>query len=81
MSVSYILSVFVKELPGYVLFAGIFMPVTLLLLLLIAYLRIKLLEVNEELAMAEDPRNVLLNYYSQQKKPRRSGQKERKCKN
>uniref|UniRef100_A0A8C0EEC5 Small leucine-rich protein 1 n=1 Tax=Bubo bubo TaxID=30461 RepID=A0A8C0EEC5_BUBBB len=44
MSISYILSVFVKELPGYVLFAGIFMPVTLLLLLLIAYFRIKLLE-------------------------------------
>ncbi|XP_074676826.1 small leucine-rich protein 1 [Strix aluco] len=81
MSISYILSVFVKELPGYVLFAGIFMPVTLLLLLLIAYFRIKLLEVNEELAMAEDPRKVLLNYYSQRQKPRRSGQKERKCKN
>uniref|UniRef100_A0A8D0FMD7 Uncharacterized protein n=1 Tax=Strix occidentalis caurina TaxID=311401 RepID=A0A8D0FMD7_STROC len=44
MSISYILSVFVKELPGYVLFAGVFMPVTLLLLLLIAYFRIKLLE-------------------------------------
>lgn len=44
MSASYVLSVFVKELPGYVLFAGIFMPVTLLLLLLIAYFRIKLLE-------------------------------------
>uniref|UniRef100_A0A8C8BFK2 Small leucine rich protein 1 n=1 Tax=Otus sunia TaxID=257818 RepID=A0A8C8BFK2_9STRI len=44
MSVSYILSEFVKELPGFVLFAGIFMPVTLLLLLLIAYFRIKLLE-------------------------------------
>ncbi|CAM9896395.1 unnamed protein product [Bubo scandiacus] len=81
MSISYILSVFVKELPVYVLFAGIFMPVTLLLLLLIAYFRIKLLEVNEELAMAEDPRKVLLNYYGQRQKPRRSGQKERKCKN
>lgn len=44
MSVGYVLSVFVRELPGYVLFAGIFMPVTLLLLLLIAYLRIKLQE-------------------------------------
>lgn len=41
---SYLLSVFVKELPGSILFAGIFMPVTLLLLLLIAYFRIKLLE-------------------------------------
>lgn len=44
MSVGYVLSVFVRELPGYVLFAGIFMPVTLLLLLLIAYFRIKLQE-------------------------------------
>lgn len=44
MSASYILSVFLKELPGYVLFAGIFMPVTLFLLVLIAYFRIRLLE-------------------------------------
>ncbi|XP_068252289.1 small leucine-rich protein 1 [Nyctibius grandis] len=81
MSMSYLLSVFLKELPGYVLFAGIFMPVTLLLLLLIAYFRIELLEVNEELAMAQDPRKVLLNYHGQQQKPRRPGQKEKKCKN
>ncbi|XP_075353279.1 small leucine-rich protein 1 [Mycteria americana] len=81
MSMSYLLSVFVKELPGCILFAGIFMPVTLLLLLLIAYFRIKLLEVNEELAMAQDPRNILLNYHGQQQKPRRSGQKKNKCKN
>lgn len=44
MSVGYVLSVFVRELPGPVLFAGIFMPVTLLLLLLIVYFRIKLRE-------------------------------------
>ncbi|XP_064026328.1 small leucine-rich protein 1 [Pogoniulus pusillus] len=44
MTLSYVFSVFLKELPGYVLFAGIFMPVTLLLLLLIAYLRTKLSE-------------------------------------
>ncbi|XP_009459104.1 PREDICTED: small leucine-rich protein 1 [Nipponia nippon] len=81
MSPSYILSVFVKELPGYILFAGIFLPVTLLLLLLIAYFRIKLLEVDGELAMAQDPQKVLLNYHGQWQKPRRSGQKEKKCKN
>ncbi|XP_075004196.1 small leucine-rich protein 1 [Calonectris borealis] len=81
MSMSYVLSVFVKELPGCILFAGIFMPVTLLLLLLIAYLRIKLLEVNEELAMAQDPRKVVLDYHGQWQKPRRSGQKENKYKN
>uniref|UniRef100_A0A803TQT7 Small leucine rich protein 1 n=1 Tax=Anolis carolinensis TaxID=28377 RepID=A0A803TQT7_ANOCA len=37
-------TVFVKELPGWFFFIGIFLPVTLLLLLLIAYLRIKLKE-------------------------------------
>ncbi|XP_027651637.1 small leucine-rich protein 1 isoform X1 [Falco peregrinus] len=105
MSMSYIFSVFVRELPGYIIFAWIFMPVTLLLLLLIAYFRIKLLEgsvggakmtswiscvnfrcfsvqlVNEELAKAQDPGNVLLNYHGRWQKPRRSGQKENKCKN
>ncbi|XP_075563825.1 small leucine-rich protein 1 [Pelecanus crispus] len=65
MSLSYLLSVFVRELPGCILFGGIFMPVTLLLLLLIVYFRIKLLEVNEELAMAQDPRKGLLNYHGQ----------------
>lgn len=40
----YHFSVFLNELPGSVLFAWIFMPVTLLLLLLIAYFRIKLSE-------------------------------------
>ncbi|XP_009878497.1 PREDICTED: small leucine-rich protein 1 [Charadrius vociferus] len=81
MSASYVLSVFVRELPGYVLFAGIFMPVTLLLLLLIAYFRIKLLEVDEELAMAHDSMKDLLNYCGWCQKPRRSGQKEKKYRN
>ncbi|XP_009871600.1 PREDICTED: small leucine-rich protein 1 [Apaloderma vittatum] len=61
-----------RELPGYVLFAGIFLPVTLLLLLLIAYFMIKLSEVNEELAMAEDARSALPNHHGQWQKPRRS---------
>lgn len=81
MNMGYVLSVFVRELPGYVLFAGIFMPVALLLLLLIAYFRIKLREVEEEMAMAEDPRNAFLNHRGQRKKPRRSGQKENRYKN
>ncbi|XP_066036576.1 small leucine-rich protein 1 [Chamaea fasciata] len=81
MSVGYVLSVFVRELPGYVLFAGIFMPVTLLLLLLIAYFRIKLKEVEEEMVTAQDSRNVFLNHRGQWKKPRRSGQKENRYKN
>ncbi|XP_050170545.1 small leucine-rich protein 1 [Myiozetetes cayanensis] len=81
MSVGYIFSVFLRELPGYVLFAGIFMPVTLLLLLLIVYFRIKLREVDEEQTMAQDPRNALLNHRGQWKKPRRSGQKDNKYKN
>lgn len=39
-----ILSAFMRELPGWFLFSGVFLPVTLLLLLLIAYFRIKLIE-------------------------------------
>ncbi|XP_068866880.1 small leucine-rich protein 1 [Aphelocoma coerulescens] len=81
MSMGYVLSVFVRELPGYVLFAGIFMPVTLLLLLLIAYFRIKLREVEEEMAIAQDPGNAFLNHHGQWKKLRRSGQKENRYKN
>uniref|UniRef100_A0A8C9FRY1 Small leucine-rich protein 1 n=1 Tax=Pavo cristatus TaxID=9049 RepID=A0A8C9FRY1_PAVCR len=42
MSIFYIISVFARELPGYFIFGWIFMPVTLLLLLLIAYFRIQL---------------------------------------
>lgn len=40
----YTLAVFLSKVPGWFLFIGIFLPVTLLLLLLIAYLRIKLKE-------------------------------------
>ncbi|KAB0379358.1 hypothetical protein FD755_007142 [Muntiacus reevesi] len=39
-----VLSELPRELPGWFLFSGIFLPVTLLLLLLIAYFRIKLME-------------------------------------
>ncbi|XP_014798100.1 PREDICTED: small leucine-rich protein 1 [Calidris pugnax] len=77
MSASYIFSEFMRELPGYVLFGGIFMPVTLLLLLLIAHFRIQLSEVNEELAAARDPAKAFPNY----QRPRRLGAKEKKCKN
>uniref|UniRef100_A0A5F5PT00 Small leucine rich protein 1 n=1 Tax=Equus caballus TaxID=9796 RepID=A0A5F5PT00_HORSE len=44
------LSAFLRECPGWLLLSGVFLPVTLLLLLLIAYFRIKLMEVNEELS-------------------------------
>ncbi|XP_061234375.1 small leucine-rich protein 1 [Neopsephotus bourkii] len=80
MHTSYLLSVFVKELPGYILFAGVFMPMALLLLL-IAFFRLKLTEVDEEPAMAEDLINVLLNYQGQRQKSRRSGQNQNKYKN
>lgn len=40
----YTLALFVREVPGWFLFTGIFLPVSLLLLLLIAYFRIKLIE-------------------------------------
>ncbi|XP_065536955.1 small leucine-rich protein 1 isoform X2 [Lathamus discolor] len=79
MHTSYLLSVFVKELPGYILLAGVFMPVALLLLL-IAFFRLKLTE-DEEPTIAEDPINVLLNYQGQQQKPRRSRQNQTKYKN
>lgn len=44
MAMSPVLSELLSELPGWFLFSGIFLPVTLLLLLLIAYFRIKLME-------------------------------------
>ncbi|KAI2543807.1 SMLR1 isoform 1 [Pan troglodytes] len=50
LAMSSVLSAFMRELPGWFLFFGVFLPVTLLLLLLIAYFRIKLIEVNEELS-------------------------------
>ncbi|XP_069343795.1 small leucine-rich protein 1 [Eulemur rufifrons] len=54
LTTSSVLSAFLGELPGWFLFFGIFLPVTLLLLLLIAYFRIKLIEVNEELSQTSD---------------------------
>ncbi|XP_044147751.1 small leucine-rich protein 1 [Bufo gargarizans] len=59
----HIISVFVRELPIALIFVGIFLPVALLLLCLISYLRIKLDEVNEELAQIRDPRDSLQDYY------------------
>ncbi|XP_076784101.1 small leucine-rich protein 1 [Arvicanthis niloticus] len=54
---SSVLAIFLQELPGPVLVLGIFLPVTLLLLLLIAYFRIKLMAVEEELAQTSDHQN------------------------
>ncbi|XP_056419283.1 small leucine-rich protein 1 [Hyla sarda] len=61
----HIISVFVRELPITYIFAGIFLPVTLLLLSLISYLMVKLEEVNEELAQIRTPRDSLQDYYLQ----------------
>ncbi|XP_052527457.1 small leucine-rich protein 1 [Tympanuchus pallidicinctus] len=72
MSIIYIISVFARELPGYFIFGWIFMPVTLLLLLLIVYFRIQLSKVDKELAMLYDPRNTLPNYDINQQKTWRS---------
>uniref|UniRef100_A0A8B9BUH7 Uncharacterized protein n=1 Tax=Anser brachyrhynchus TaxID=132585 RepID=A0A8B9BUH7_9AVES len=44
MSLTYIISVFVRELPGCILFGWIFMSVALFLLMLIAYFRMQLSE-------------------------------------
>uniref|UniRef100_A0A8C3RQ93 Small leucine rich protein 1 n=1 Tax=Chelydra serpentina TaxID=8475 RepID=A0A8C3RQ93_CHESE len=46
LAMGYTLSAFAKELPAWIIFTGIFLPVVLLLLLLIAYFRIKLIEEN-----------------------------------
>ncbi|XP_005360961.1 small leucine-rich protein 1 [Microtus ochrogaster] len=51
------LSIVLQELPGPFLVLGIFLPVTLLLFLLIAYFRIKLMEVDEELSQISDRQN------------------------
>ncbi|TFK01746.1 phosphatidylinositol transfer protein alpha isoform [Platysternon megacephalum] len=70
LAMGYTLSAFAKELPAWIIFTGIFLPVVLLLLLLIAYFRIKLIEVNEELAMADDPTNAILNFHIRYQKLR-----------
>ncbi|XP_005065851.1 small leucine-rich protein 1 [Mesocricetus auratus] len=54
---SSVLSTFLQELPGPFLVLGIFLPVTLLLFLLIAYFRIKLMAVDEELSQISDRQN------------------------
>ncbi|XP_027258700.2 small leucine-rich protein 1 [Cricetulus griseus] len=54
---SSVLSIFLQELPGPFLVLGIFLPVTLLLFLLIAYFRIKLMAVDEELFQISDRQN------------------------
>ncbi|XP_027704333.1 small leucine-rich protein 1 [Vombatus ursinus] len=56
---------FMTELPGWFLLSGIFLPVTLLLFLLIAYFRIKLMELNAEEAQASDPRDINQDDYLQ----------------
>nr|KAF6342103.1 small leucine rich protein 1 [Myotis myotis] len=52
-----VLPAFLRELPGWFLLFGVFLPVALLLLLLIAYFRIKLMEVNGELSQTPDHRH------------------------
>ncbi|CAI5770093.1 Hypothetical predicted protein [Podarcis lilfordi] len=54
-AVVYTLTAFVRELPGWLLFMGIFLPVILLLLLLIAYLRVMLRQVDQELYIMHNP--------------------------
>ncbi|XP_074043691.1 small leucine-rich protein 1 isoform X2 [Macrotis lagotis] len=64
----------VTEIPGWFLFSGIFLPVTGLLLLLIAYFRIKLMErnngyslstVNAEMVQTSDSRDNTQDDYLQ----------------
>ncbi|XP_056674741.1 small leucine-rich protein 1 [Monodelphis domestica] len=60
---------FVSELPGWFLFFRIFLPVAVLLLLLIAYFRIKLIEFNAEMAQASDPQGIKQDDYLQYQRP------------
>nr|XP_023652802.1 small leucine-rich protein 1 [Paramormyrops kingsleyae] len=55
-------AMFLKEVPGWFLLLGIFLPVALLLLLIIAHLRWKLAEVDAELAEVHDPRDTALRF-------------------
>ncbi|ETE63034.1 hypothetical protein L345_11206, partial [Ophiophagus hannah] len=75
-AMGYTLGVFLSKVPGWFLFTGIFLPVTLLLLLLIAYLRIKLKEVNKQLSLANNPTDVVLQYYAKCNKLRNSKRKQ-----
>ncbi|XP_033723267.1 small leucine-rich protein 1 [Tursiops truncatus] len=71
MALSPVLSEFLRELPGWLLFSGIFLPVILLLFLLIAYFRIKLMEVNEELSQTPDHqhnRKASSSWYQREKR-------------
>ncbi|XP_033001307.1 small leucine-rich protein 1 [Lacerta agilis] len=80
LAVVYTLTAFVRELPGWLLFIGIFLPVTLLLLLLLSYLRVKLREVDQELYLIHNPTDAAtietyVKYYKQgsgKRKPRSS---------
>ncbi|KAK7150845.1 hypothetical protein R3I93_011944 [Phoxinus phoxinus] len=49
---------FLNEVPGWFLWTGIFLPVSALLLLIIAYLSWRLRQTEEELAMTTDPRET-----------------------
>lgn len=69
----HIISVFARELPITYIFGGIFLPVTLLLLSLISYLRTKLEEVDEELAHIRAPRDSLQDYYLRYRRLTSSG--------
>ncbi|XP_048064447.1 small leucine-rich protein 1-like isoform X1 [Megalobrama amblycephala] len=51
-------TVFLNEVPGWYMWTGIFLPVTALLLLFIAYLSWRIRKTEEELAMAADPRET-----------------------
>ncbi|KTG25365.1 hypothetical protein cypCar_00022263 [Cyprinus carpio] len=54
-------AVFLSEVPGWFLWTGVFVPVTALLLLLIAVLGWTLRETEEELALTPDPRRTAIH--------------------
>ncbi|XP_056301411.1 small leucine-rich protein 1-like [Danio aesculapii] len=65
-------AVFLDELPGWFLWPGIFLPVTALLLLLIAFFSCELTHTEQQLAVCADPRQTAyLHCFRQQTEKRR----------
>ncbi|GAA6071715.1 small leucine-rich protein 1 [Tachysurus ichikawai] len=61
-----LLVVFLNHVPGWFLCFGLFLPVSLLLLLLIRYLTISLDQVEMELSEVRDPQETAQRLYTYQ---------------
>ncbi|KAB5517067.1 hypothetical protein PHYPO_G00185190 [Pangasianodon hypophthalmus] len=61
-----LLAVFLSHVPGWFLCVGVFIPVSLLLLLLMRYLSMNLHQVEAELSKVRDPRETAYRLCSNQ---------------